>query len=162
MTATENILDAAVVGGGIVGLAAALALASAGCRVALVERTPPTRLRGELGFDIRTVALAPDAAAFVSDLGADLGAMAPVRTMRIWEFDGTASLTFEHACALAWVAQNSDITTALWHAAERRLDLFSPACVVGVDASPGHATLTLEDVPASGRRSTVSLSLIHI
>lgn len=160
MAATENVHDAAIVGGGIVGLTAALALASAGCRVALVERTPPIRQRGDLGFDIRTVALTPDAAAFVSDLGASMGAMAPIRTMHIWEFDGTASLTFEHPRALARVAENSDITTALWAAAERRMDLFSPACVVGVDASPSHTTLTLEDVPASERRSTVSARLL--
>lgn len=160
MAATENIHDAAIVGGGIVGLTAALALVSLGYRVALVERTPSTRLRGDLGFDIRTVALTPDAAAFVSDLGAEPGAMAPIRTMRIWEFDGTASLTFAHPCALARVAENSDITTALWGVAERRMALFSPASVVGVDASPGHTTLTLEDVPASERRSTVSARLL--
>ena len=160
MTAAGYIHDAAIVGGGIVGLAAALALSSGGCRVALVERTPPTRLRGDSGFDIRTVALTPDAAAFLSDLGADQCAMAPIRRMRIWEFDGTASLTFEHACALARVAENSDITSALWAAAERRMDLFSPASVAGVDASPGHMTLTLEDVPASARRRTVSARLL--
>ena len=160
MAPTENIHDAAIVGGGIVGLTAALALASAGYRVALVERTPPTRLRADLGFDIRTVALTPDAAAFVSDLGASMGAMARIRTMRIWEFDGTASLTFEHPCALARVAENSDVTTALWAAAERRVEFFSPACVVGIEASPSHTTLTLEDVPASERRSTVSARLL--
>lgn len=160
MPTTDHIHDAAVVGGGIVGLAAALALVAAGYRVALVERTPPVRLRGDLGFDMRTVALTPDAAAFVSDLGADQGAgvrrMAPIRTMRIWEFDGTASLTFEHPCALAWVAENSAITTALWHAAKRhaakrRLDLVAPAAVVGVEAGRSHMTLDLEDV-AGGER----------
>ena len=50
MPATDDIHDAAIVGGGIVGLAAALALVAAGYRVALVERTPPVRLRGDLGF----------------------------------------------------------------------------------------------------------------
>lgn len=160
MVATEDIHDAAIVGGGIVGLATALALASAGFRVALVERTPPTRLRGDLGFDIRTVALTPDASAYVSDLGASVGAMAPIRRMRIWEFDGTASLTFEHPCALARVAENSDITTALWAVAKRHVDLFSPASVAGVDPSPGHMTLTLEDVPASERPRTVSARLL--
>ncbi|MCY3814561.1 MAG: FAD-dependent monooxygenase [Gammaproteobacteria bacterium] len=160
MAATENIHDAAIVGGGIVGLAAALALASAGHRVALVERTPPTRQRGALGFDIRTLALTPDAAAFVCDLGADLDVMAPIRAMHVWEFDGTSSLTFEHPGALARVAENSDITAALWGAAERRLTLFAPTSVVGVDASPGHMTLALEDVPAGERGSTVSARLL--
>ena len=172
MPATDDIHDAAVVGGGIVGLGAALALAAVGYRVALVERTPPVRRRGDLGFDMRTVALTPDAAAFVSDLGTDQGGaalrgMAPIRTMRIWEFDGTASLTFEHPCALARVAENSAITTALWHAAsrhdakrhaaelhdaKRRVDLVAPAAVVGVDAGRGHVRLDLEDGAGGERR----------
>lgn len=162
MPATDDILDAAIVGGGIVGLAAALALEAAGHRVALVERTPPVRLRGDLGFDMRTVALTPDAAAFVSGLGADqdgatLRAMAPIRTMRVWEFDGTASLTFEHPRALARVAENSAITTALWntaelHAAKRRLDLVAPAAVVGVDAGHGHMRLTIKHTANGERR----------
>ena len=163
MSATDEILDAAIVGGGIVGLAAALALAAAGCRVALVERTPPVRLRGALGFDMRTVALTPDAAAFVSDLGADEGrsalrGMAPIKTMRIWEFDGTAALTFEHPCALARVAENSAITTTLWraaqeHAKQRRMDLLAPAAVVGVDAGRGHMRLNLEGVAGGAHGS---------
>ena len=165
MAATRDIHDVAVVGAGIVGLAAGLALASAGCRVALVERTPPARVRGDLGLDIRTVALTPDTAALVSDLGADLGglspgAMAPVRVMRIWEFDGTASLTFEHPCALARVAEHSLITTALWRAAEGRVDLVAPASVVGVEASPGHMTLSLADRPDGPRERTVSARLL--
>ena len=170
MVAPEDIRDAAVVGGGIVGLAAALALVAAGYRVALVERTPPTRLRGSLGFDIRTVALTPSAAAFVADLGANRDGlvpcdMAPIRTMRIWEFDGSASLTFEHPCALARVVENSAVTTSLWraaqahaadgHAAERRLDLLAPASVVGVEASPGHTTLTLEGAADGDRRRRI-------
>ena len=165
MAATHDIHDVAVVGAGIVGLAAGLALASAGCRVALLERTPPTRVRGDLGLDIRTVALTPDTAAFVSDLGAAVdglspGAMAPIRVMRIWEFDGTASLTFEHPCALARVAEHSLITTALWRAAEGRVDLVAPASVVGVEASPGHMTLSLADRPDGGRERTVSARLL--
>ena len=165
MVAPEDIRDAAVVGGGIVGLAAALALVAAGYRVALVERTPPTRLRGSLGFDIRTVALTPSAAAFVSELGANRDGPAPcdmaaIRTMRIWEFDGSASLTFEHPRALARVVENSAVTTALWraaqgHTARRRLDLLAPASVVGVEASPGHATLTLEGAADGDRRRRI-------
>ena len=42
----EPVYDAAVVGAGIVGLAAAARPSQAGHRVALVERTSPERLRG--------------------------------------------------------------------------------------------------------------------
>ena len=98
--------------------------------------------------------------------GSLLPGMAPVRTMRIWEFDGTASLTFEHPCALARVAENSAITTALWQAArghetQGRIDLFAPAAVVAVDAGRDHMTLTLEDAPSGKRRTrTVSARLL--
>ena len=91
----ERVYDAAVVGAGIVGLAAAVALARDGHRIALVERTPPERRRGALGFDLRSVALTPDSADFLRALGgveeADLTA---IEAMHVWEYDGSGSLRF--------------------------------------------------------------------
>ena len=56
--------DVVVVGGGVVGLASALALAAAGREVAVVERAPPRRRRGALGSDLRSVALTPASVEF--------------------------------------------------------------------------------------------------
>ena len=157
MAKADHIYDAVVVGGGIVGLATALALNTMGRRVAVVERAPPARLTGRLGFDIRTVALTPKAVDFLTDVADDHSAVfadgrAPIRAMHVWEQDGGASLTFAQPSPLAWVAENSAITTSLWQAAADRVDLFAPANVVDLDQAPHVARLTLahgSDAPTS-------------
>ena len=52
-------LDIAVVGGGMVGAAAALALAKAGFSTALLEAREPTPWRAGDEVDLRVVGLAP-------------------------------------------------------------------------------------------------------
>ena len=104
-----EIFDAATVGGGIVGLSAALTLAAAGYRVAVVERQPATRVTGDLGYDLRTVALSPASVSFLDELvgsrreptdGESSGRaprvadLAPIETMRVWEHDGAGELRF--------------------------------------------------------------------
>jgi len=92
----ERVYDAAVVGAGIVGLAAAVALARNGHRVALIERTPPERLRGALGFDLRSVALTLASVDLLRALGGvEETDLAPIEAMHVWEYDGSGSLWFE-------------------------------------------------------------------
>lgn len=167
MSAPNDIYDAAVIGGGIVGSAAALGLAAAGRRVTLIERTPPALERGRLGFDIRTVAVTPAAVAFMTDLlaGDDTRLptrdMAPIRTMKVWEFDGAASLTFEHRCALAQVVENSVVTTGLWDALGERVDVVAPASVVGIEEAHDRVTVTLERAGDAGpQAASVSARLV--
>ena len=109
MVEDVEIFDAATVGGGIVGLSAALTLAAAGYRVAVVERQPATRVTGDLGYDLRTVALSPASVSFLDELvgsrreptdGESSGHaprvadLAPIETMRVWEHDGAGELRF--------------------------------------------------------------------
>lgn len=114
--------DVAVVGGGLMGLAAALGLARQGRRVALVEPNPPRVTRGELGLDLRTLALSPASRGFLQRLGGwtDVPA-APYRRMEIWEERGTRTMTFDAAevgrAELGWIVENSPLCTALWAAA---------------------------------------------
>ena len=139
----NTIYDAAVVGAGIVGLAAALALAGAGFRVALIERTPPTRHRGNLGFDLRTVALTPTAVKFLRDLrGIDDANLGPVEAMRVWEYDGTGSLRFASDVPLAYVAENSALTTRMWDVAQQCVDIFPDSSVTGLTHAPDAVGLT--------------------
>lgn len=128
MSSCPEPYDAVVVGGGVVGLATALAVAAGGQRVALVERAPPRRVRGALGSDLRTVALTPGSVNFLRSLGADLDdALAPISAMRVWEHDGGAVLRFDQGdvrprpMPLAWVAENSAVTTSLWALAQERV-----------------------------------------
>ena len=145
----ERVYDAAVVGAGIVGLAAAVGLARNGHRVALIERTPPERLRGALGFDLRTVALTPASVDSLRAMGAvEEPDLAPIESMRVWEYDGSGSLRFEGDGALAFVAENSVLATRLWDVAADCLDIISPASVVGLTQRPDAVVLDGPDVAA--------------
>src|SRR5512143_389468 len=89
--------DVAIVGGGVVGLTAALALAQAGLDVALVEAAQPPPWQAQRP-DLRVYALAPDNAALLDALGVwprIAGARAHAyRRMRVWDAAGGGELAF--------------------------------------------------------------------
>ena len=150
VTNREPVYDAAVVGAGIVGLSAAVALARGGYRIALIERTPPERLRGALGFDLRSVALTPASVEFLRTLGAvEEAHLAPIEAMHVWEYDGSGALGFEGDGALAFVAENSLLTTRLWEVAESCLDILPQASVAGL--TQGRDTVSLAGTDISAR-----------
>ena len=132
--------DAIVVGAGLVGAAAALALGRAGRRVALVDRRRPAGARGRLGFDVRTVALTPACLEF---LGVDVPD-ARIRRMRVWEEEGTGHIEFDSAAvgcdALAHVVEVGATSAALWQAAEA-LDGVDVRCGAVSDLSEGAAAM---------------------
>lgn len=145
----EPIYDAAVIGAGIVGLAAAVALARDGYRIALVERSPPERHRGALGFDLRSVALAPGSVDFLRALGGiDDADLAPIEAMHVWEYDGSASLRFTGDGAIAFVAENSALTTRLWEVAADCLDTVPRISVTGLAETPDGVFVAGPDICA--------------
>jgi len=91
-------LDVAVVGGGVVGSAAALALARLGLEVALLETREPPRWSAE-ARDLRVYAFAPDNAALLASLGAwdavRAARLQPYRRMRVWDAAGGGELAFD-------------------------------------------------------------------
>ena len=91
-------VEVAVVGGGLVGAAAALAAARAGRSVALLDLHRPVTRTGKFGFDIRTVALSPVSLALLGDLGVEMGGTSYDRIV-VWEEQGTARLHFDAADA---------------------------------------------------------------
>ena len=177
--ATGRIYDAAVVGAGFVGLAVALALARQGRQVAVVEPTPPQRQRGVLGWDLRSVALAPPAAAFLGELLASTAPvpevspvpdMARIDAMHVWEHDGAAALDFagQREQALALVMENSAWTTRAWQqtqqcgtvveAAATGLAAIGDAAELSINAAGGTAERALRArliVVADGADSAV-------
>ena len=135
-------LDVIVVGGGLVGAAAALGAADLGLHVAVAERRRPQRGPGRLGMDLRTVALAPASRRLLEELEiwSDL-TPAAYRSMRVWEERGAAEIRFDAEevgrTELGWILEVNEVTAALW----RRLES-SPrvTCLVGgslAGLSPG-------------------------
>ena len=163
-------VDVLVVGGGLVGAAAALGAADLGLSVAVVERRRPERSKGRLGMDLRTVALAPASGTLLEELGVwqELGPT-PYRSMRVWEERGAAEVRFAAEevgrTELGWILEVSEVTTALWRRLE---DSPGVTCLAGeslaglspradrVEGSLGGATLSARLViGADGARSAV-------
>ncbi|MCR9278014.1 MAG: FAD-dependent oxidoreductase [Pseudomonadaceae bacterium] len=118
-------LDVVIVGAGLVGSAAALALAERGRKVTLIEPVAPVREQGQLGFDLRTVALSGTSQALLAGLGIDLSDHGqPFSWMQVWEERGTASLAFNAddadtphrgaPASLGRIVEVSEVTTRLW------------------------------------------------
>ena len=155
----DRIYDAAIAGAGLVGAAAALALARAGRRVALVDAQRPQAIAGALGFDLRCVAVAPASYAL---LNAPTKAAAIAR-MQVWEEPGTAELQFDAVSAgveaLAWVVENSATAAALWDAcaAHPNVDLVFGA-VTGLAPRPAALVLSVgaSDAPENGEPRAAS------
>jgi len=120
----NDTFDVAVVGGGLVGAAAALAIAGTGASTCLVDRARPEPSLGAFGMDIRNIACSPASQALLAGLGvfSDL-TPAPYRRMEVWEERGTAVLEFSAEEAgrteLGWILENSPTVAALWARLER-------------------------------------------
>ncbi len=120
---SDGPFDLAVVGGGLIGAAAALGAARLGRRVVLLDRARPQYRAGRLGMDIRNVSLSPASRSLLESLGAwPAGRPAPFVGMRVWEEQGTERIEFNACevgrCELGWIAENGPLLDALWQALE--------------------------------------------
>lgn len=172
MTRRRGQADVAIVGGGVVGLTAALALAQAGLDVALVEAARPSPWQAQRP-DLRVYALAPDNAALLEALGVwpgIAGARAHAyRRMRVWDAAGGGELAFDADTfgrrELGWIVEHGLLVDRLWQAvvaAGVRLDC--PARVAGFEQGDGGVQLQLDDgsrveatlaIAADGAESTL-------
>jgi 2-octaprenylphenol hydroxylase len=121
-----SLTDVAVVGGGMVGAAAALALARAGFSVALVEAREPAPWRAEDEVDLRVVGLAPSSVALLDELGV-WGSIREARAsayaqMHVWDAENGSSIHFNAADEghelLGWIVENNLVQSTLWNALE--------------------------------------------
>lgn len=119
-------LDVAVVGGGMVGAAAALALARAGFATALLEAREPKPWRADDEVDLRVVGLAPSSIAMLDRLGVwpsirDARANAYAH-MHVWDAANGAAIDFDAAIEgydqLGYIVENSLVQWTLWQALE--------------------------------------------
>jgi 2-polyprenylphenol 6-hydroxylase len=157
-------LDVAVVGGGMVGAAAALALARAGLATALIEARVPAPWQAADEVDLRVVGLAPSSIRLLDDLGVWTSIRdarsSPYRHMRVWDAESGAAIAFDAASEgrdqLGSIVENNLVQWTLWQALEaggvRRL---CPASVQGFDVREDRITLALaggeEDESVSAR-----------
>jgi 2-octaprenyl-3-methyl-6-methoxy-1,4-benzoquinol hydroxylase/2-octaprenylphenol hydroxylase len=147
-------LDVAVVGGGMVGAAAALALARAGLSTALLEAHAPAPWSAGAEVDLRVVGLAPSSVALLEDMDvwtsirqSRAGAYAH---MHVWDAESGATIDFDAASEgrdkLGYIVENSLVQWTLWQALEasgvRRL---CPAEVQGFEAREDRIQLELAD-----------------
>src|SRR6185437_2469272 len=137
-------VDVAVVGGGMVGAAAALALARAGFRVALLEARAPEAWSARDELDLRVVGLAPSSLALLDDLAVWTSirdARACLYThMHVWDAESGAAIDFDAAGAgragLGYIVENSLIQWTLWQALpDAGTRQLCPAEVTGFEAA---------------------------
>lgn len=157
-TGTREVLDAFIVGAGMVGAALALGLARAGLRVAVAEPRAPSPPTPADAVDLRVVAIAPHAQRLLSRLRvwpAIAGVRAaPYERMHVIDAQGGASIDFA-AADYAWpclghIVENRLLAGALWHAlqAEAGVRLLDGETVESFDEEAGVVRVRL----ASGSR----------
>ncbi len=155
--------DVAVVGGGMVGAAIALALSQAGLQVALIEKQAPSDFEPARAPDLRVSSINLASEAWLTQLGAwqALQSMRLCPYQRLQAFEHPASVvTFAAAdiqrSHLGHIVENNLLQLALWQQFTPNLSLFCPASVITLSQTPEHATLTLDS--GEQLRSTVVIA----
>ena len=167
--------DVLVIGGGMVGMTLACALADAGVAVVLVDAEPPAARLGA-DYDGRSSAIAFGSQRILAGIGA-WDAMAaeaePILDIRVTDGDGVGRtsprfLHYDHqalsgraaaadagAPPFGWIVENRAIRRALVArvAALPRIAHLAPATALGVERLPGGVSATLD----SGARVTARL-----
>lgn len=129
MNNSEKSFDAVIVGGGMVGAAAALGLAKQGLQVALIENEEPAAFDPSAPADLRISAIGCASARFLQTLGAwsavEQMRSVPYRRLETWEADGS-EVKFDAQSLglpeLGFMVENRVLQRALW----QQFDAFPP------------------------------------
>jgi 2-octaprenylphenol hydroxylase len=146
--------DVLVIGGGLVGLSLARALAGDGLKLALVEPRPPDRHPESDSWDSRVYALSPGSAEFLERCGAwrrlPQSRVARVEAMRIYGDEPSARLEFSAYEAglreLAFIVEGRELQHALWATTRGQdVQVHCPGDWRSLEFLPDHAAIDLED-----------------
>lgn len=121
--------DVAVVGAGLVGLAAVIALAEQGKRVVLVDaqqKAVKQKVKQTKDYDARIYAITPSTEVFLKKLGVwsfvDLSRVNDVEAMALWNADVEQPLRLlaedANLSKMASIAENDNLMQALWQKVE--------------------------------------------
>ena len=147
----DVVTDVVIVGGGLAGLALAVALRDSRLSVALIEGRAPVRPQG---WDARIYAISPANARFLERIGVwthlDRSRMQPVQRMAIYgDTDGRLDFSAYDSGVeeLAWIVEASLMQCELWESAKRQgnLQLLCPTRPAQLSFTPGAAHLSLQD-----------------
>jgi 2-octaprenylphenol hydroxylase len=169
-----------VVGGGIVGLSAALDFAQQGIKTALIDRRPllTEYVKGNqlADYDTRVSALSRKSQRFLQKLGVWESVLAERCTayhrMVVWDGEGTASIDFDANSIneedIGHIVENRIVANALYQRAlHSDLVLFAPADIVGFEHHENEVVVHLADqslsagllVAADGAQSYIRAKL---
>ncbi|HEY4146326.1 UbiH/UbiF/VisC/COQ6 family ubiquinone biosynthesis hydroxylase [Pinirhizobacter sp.] len=151
---SSSLLDVAVVGGGMVGAAAALALAREGFHVSLLEARDPAPWNPDAEVDLRVVGLAESSVSLLEELGAwdaiRAARASAYRHMHVWDETTGSAIDFDASDrgwkALGWIVENNLVQQELFQRlAGAGVTVRCPATVSAWHADAERSTLTLDD-----------------
>jgi len=162
-------VDVIIVGGGLVGLPLAIALAGHGLQVAVIDREAPARALAET-FDGRVSAIAHASRMALQGLGiwAEVSEAQPILDIRVSDGTSPLFLHYDHrelgAEPFGHLVENRILRQALQRRQSQlaNLQLLAPASLASLDRGPGQVTARLTDgrafraplaVAADGRES---------
>ncbi|HUB92214.1 MAG TPA: UbiH/UbiF/VisC/COQ6 family ubiquinone biosynthesis hydroxylase [Dyella sp.] len=158
-------LDIAVVGGGMVGAAAALALSRAGFSTALLEAREPAEWQPQNDVDLRVVGLAPSSIRLLHELGVwtsirDARAC-PYAHMHVWDAQNGAAIDFDAADEgrdqLGYIVENNLVQWKLWQALDAAgVQRLCPAMVKDFETRTDRVVLELADGESAAVRLLVA------
>ena len=147
--------DVIIVGAGLVGASAALALSAAGLRIAVVDSRLPAPVDTADGWDSRVYAISPGSVKFLQECGAwdalDAARLCPVEDMHVYGDDVVSELDFGAYAAglreLAVIVESRELQRVLWQALQNaaHVEIFAPAVCGELIFAADAAQFGLED-----------------
>ncbi|MCT4700724.1 2-octaprenyl-3-methyl-6-methoxy-1,4-benzoquinol hydroxylase [Enterobacteriaceae bacterium H20N1] len=147
-------IDVAVVGGGMVGAAAALGLAQNGFQVAVIEHQAPAEFESSSQPDVRISAISSASVALLKSLGVWEAILSmrshAYRQLETWEWE-SAHVSFNASelglPELGYMVENNVLQIALWKALEAHpnITLMCPALLAHMQSKEGRWTLSFAD-----------------
>ncbi len=171
----ERDVDVAVIGGGVVGAAAACLLAGQNRQVVLLDRQRPEQWAADQPRDMRVFAIAPGSVRILQACQAweaiQQARVSPYQSMQVTSTSGGLVSFHAHQHGLpqlGWIIENRLLQSKLWEQLEQCVELAAPAEITRLIPGQRHTVIELNDggrlrarllVAADGARSWVRQQL---